>query len=102
MLYAYVITGGHDYMVESLDVTISAVEIIVPYNISIHNDNVFEANESFILTIDSSSVPSRVIVQPDCVTVVTIVDDCEGKLYILCMKVQYCIVKMFKGQNICG
>ena len=33
MLYAYVITGGDDYMVESFGVTVSAEEIIVPYNI---------------------------------------------------------------------
>ena len=54
---------------------IPAGEISITVNISIHADNIFEANESFILTIDSSTVPGRVIVQPDCMTVVTIVDD---------------------------
>ena len=80
MFYAYVITGDYDYMMESFDVTISAGEIIVPYNISVHADNVFEANESFILTVDPFTLPSRVIVQPQCMAVVTIVDDGEGKL----------------------
>ena len=72
------ITGGDDYIVESPDVTISAGEIIVPYNISIHADNVFEGNESFVVTVDSSSLPSRAVLQPDCMTVVTIVDDDGG------------------------
>ena len=49
------------------------------FNITIIDDNTFESNESFILTIDSSTLPSRVLVQPDCMTVVTIVNDDIGE-----------------------
>ena len=52
-------------------------------SLAIINDNVFEANESFILTVESSSLGSRVLVQPDCMTVVTIVDDDRELLYYI-------------------
>ena len=76
-----VITGGDDYEPGPFSVIIPAGEISVTFNISIIDDNIFEANESFTLTIDSSSLPSRVLVQPDCVLMVTIVDD-DGELHI--------------------
>ena len=48
----------------------------LPVNISIIDDDTFEGNESFILTIiNSSSLPSRVSVKSDCMAIVTIVDD---------------------------
>ena len=58
---------------------IPAGEISITVNVSIHADNVFEENESFILIVDPSTLPSRVLVQPHCMTVVTIVDD-DGEL----------------------
>ena len=76
----YITTVGDDYETGPFNVTIPAGEISVSFNVSLINDNVFEANESFILTIDSSSLPSGVLVQPDCMTVVTIVDD-DGELF---------------------
>ena len=76
----YITTVGDDYKTGPFNVTIPAGEISVSFNVSLINDNVFEANESFILTIDSSSLPSGVLVQPDCMTVVTIVDD-DGELF---------------------
>ena len=36
------------------------------------------------MTVDSSSLPSRVLVQPECMTVVTIVDD-DGELFYVCI-----------------
>ena len=67
-----------------MSVTIPAGEISVLLNTSIIDDNIFEANESFTLTINSSSLPSRVLVQPDCVLIITIVDD-DGELHINCV-----------------
>ena len=52
-------------------------------SLAIIDDNIFEANESFILTIDSFSLGSRVLVQPDCMTVVTIVDNDRELLYYI-------------------
>ena len=42
----------------------------------------FEGTETFTLTIDSFSLPSKVSLQTDCVLTVTIVDD-DGELLIL-------------------
>ena len=76
----YVTTVGDDYETGPFNVTIPTGEISILFSIPIVNDSIFEANESFILTIDSSTLPSRVIVQSNCMTVVTIVDD-DGELF---------------------
>ena len=62
----YMITGDDDYKPGTFNITIPAGEIQVPFNISIIDNNALEANESFSLTIDSSSLPSRVLLQQDC------------------------------------
>ena len=52
----------------------------VPFDIPIINDTIFEGNETFMLTIEPSSLPANVDVtvgSPDQATV-TIVDD-DGK-----------------------
>ena len=81
------IIGGDDYEIGSLHITIPAGEINVPINISIIHDNVFEGNESFSLSLDPSSLPSRVL--GVCLLMVTIVDDSEGKL---CFEIFVCII----------
>ena len=48
-----------DYESETFNITIPAGEISVPFNIQIIDDNTLEANESFSLTIDSSSLPMQ-------------------------------------------
>ena len=50
----------------------------VPFDIPITDDNVYEGNEDFILTIDSSSLPTGGSVGTPGQATVTIVDD--GKL----------------------
>ena len=80
-VHTYVTTGGDDYITGPVNVTIPTGETSVSYNISLVNDDdIFEANETFFLRIDPSSLPSRLLVQPDCTTVVTIVDD-DGKIF---------------------
>ena len=79
----YIITEGDDYEFETSDVTIPAGNISVSFNISIIDDNIFEANESFNMTIDSSSLPHRFLVQSvDCMVIMTIFDD-DGELLYL-------------------
>ena len=46
----------------------------VPFNVSITEDNILEGNETFNLIIDSSSLPSKVIIANGQATV-TIVDN---------------------------
>ena len=55
--------------------TIPAGQISVPFYVPINDDNVFEENEEFLLTIDQSSSLDGVIVGNPNVTVVNISDN---------------------------
>ena len=89
-----IITGGDDYAPGPFSVTIPAGETSVPFNISIIDDNIFEANELFTLTIDSSSLSSRVLVQPGCMAIITIVDN-EGELIMYKVLIIGCCVHIY-------
>ena len=67
--------GGDDYVSRPFSATILAGETSVVFNLSINDDNIYEEDEIFTLTIDSSSLPIGVSVQRDCLLMVTIVDD---------------------------
>ena len=56
------------------------------FNVSIMIDNIFESNESFNLMINSSSFPSRVFLQPDCILRITILND-DSKLLSFDLKI---------------
>ena len=62
--------------------TISIRKNTVTFNLSVVDDNVFEGTETFTLTIDSISLPSKVSLQTGCMLMVTIVDD-DGELLML-------------------
>ena len=47
----------------------------VPFDVPINNDDIFEGNENFTLTIDPSSLPTDVSVGNPGSAVVTIIDD---------------------------
>ena len=66
---------GDDFESGPFNITIPAGESQVSFNISIIDDDVFEGNESFSVTIDPSSLPSRIILFSTCLLNVTIVDD---------------------------
>ena len=72
-----VIGGGTDYTSGPYTVTFSANSTTASFDVSINNDNVLESDETFILTIDPTSLPSNVAVDISNSTV-TIMDD-EGK-----------------------
>ena len=76
----YFMYVGDDYESGPFNITIPAGESLVPFNISIIDDDVFEGNESFCITVDRSSLPSRIIVSAVCLSIATIVDDDGGKL----------------------
>ena len=66
-----------DYSSGPYSVTFPAGVTIVPFNIPINDDNIFEENENFTLTINSS-LPTGVMVGNPGQATVTIVDnDCE-------------------------
>ena len=70
-----------DYGSRPYEVTFTAGTTEASFNVSLTDDNIFERNEKFMITIDPSSLPSNVTVgDPDQVTV-TIVDN-DGKYFI--------------------
>ena len=71
------ITGGDDYFSGPYNVTFTAGTTYSSFTISIRNDNTFEDNESFALTI--TSLPNIITVGNPRQATVTIVDD-EGNV----------------------
>ena len=71
-------TGGVDYKSGPYTVTFPAGRTNVPFDVPIIDDVTSEGNENFNLTIDSSSLPSRVNINGLSRVIVTIVDN-EGK-----------------------
>ena len=66
-----------DYTSGPYSVTFPAGVMSVPFNIPVNDDNIFEENENFTLTI-SSSLPTGVMVGNPGQARVTIVDnDCK-------------------------
>ena len=77
----YIIADGNDYKNETFNITIPAGDTCASFNISIIVDDISEANESFSVTINSSSLPHRFLVPAeDCMMMITIVDD-DGQLF---------------------
>ena len=66
----------------------------VTFDIAINNDDVYEGNENFMLTINLSTLPTGVTVgNPDQATVTIVDDDCKyfhyHLNYVLCYTVQH-------------
>lgn len=65
------------------DVTFMAQDTRVSFTVPISNDDMFEGNEDFTLTIDPSSLTSHVTTSdPDQATVTIIDDDCKYFIWI--------------------
>ena len=67
--------GGVDYDSGPYTVTFSAGVISVPFDVLINNDNIYEGNEDFDLTIMRTTLPDGVKDHDPFRTTVTIVDD---------------------------
>lgn len=67
-----------DFYFGSQIIDFDAGMTMVQFNISINDDNIFEGNETFDLSINSSTLPNKVIVGNPGQTTVTIVDN-DGK-----------------------
>ena len=87
----YIISGGShgDYKSGPFNVTILPGNNSASYNISITDDNIFETNETFNLTINASSLLSRVVLQPNCMIVCTIIDNHDGELHVIALHAMY-------------
>ena len=71
------LADGSDYHSGPYLVTFSPGQTIVPFNVSINDDEIFEGNETFNLSINAIS-PSGVI-SGNITTVIIIVDDEHSK-----------------------
>ena len=67
--------GGDDYHSGPYEVTFPAGVTIVSFNISIHDDDEYEDDEKFILTINSDSLPDGITTDsPSRVTTIIVND----------------------------
>ena len=73
--YCIVLEGDKDFDVVTYDVEIQSNITHVPFNVSINDDNIFEGNENFTLTITSASLPTGITIGKPSQTTVTILDD---------------------------
>lgn len=74
----YYITGGVDYESGPYTASIPAGDTSGSFDVRIIDNNIFEEDETFTLTIRESSLPSLIMPMLMCRLEVTIVDDdCE-------------------------
>ena len=64
-----------DYTSGPYTVTFPAGQTTATFDVPIIDDNIFEGNENFILTIDGTSLPTGVTASSPDEATVTIVDD---------------------------
>ena len=76
------VTGGVDYESRPYTITFPAGVTKIPFKVPITDDNIFEGNEYFILTIDSSSLSNNVTLGSPSQVIVNISDSNDGKCYV--------------------
>ena len=76
LINVHIVTESEDYESGPFNIIILAGEISTSFNISIIDNNVFEINESFNVTIDQSTLSDRVLLNTvGCIVSATILDD---------------------------
>ena len=88
ILFCDMAGGGIDYNSGPYNVTIPAKERGVFFSVFINDDKILEDNETFNLTINSSSLPDRVIVT-NLNKATVIIEDNDGKYVIYYYKYSY-------------
>ena len=78
LIWSITIGGGIDYGSGPYTVTFVAGQTHNVFNVPLNNDGYYEGNENFVVTINSSSLPSRVTPGNPSQATVTIVDN-DGK-----------------------
>ena len=76
------VTGNMDYHPRPFSITFRASVNSIPVIVGLIDDNTFEGNENFTLTIDPSSLPNNVMVTEPSKVVVVISDDNDGRSVI--------------------
>ena len=78
-----IVTGNMDYQRRLFALTFTASVNAIPVTVVLIDDDIFEGNETFTLTIDPSSLPNDVMIAQPKEVVVLISDDNDGKLVII-------------------
>lgn len=71
--------GGTDYTSGPFNVTISAGQTNASLHVTITDDNIYEEDEEFILTIDQSSTLSGVLIGSPDTAMIVISDNDDSK-----------------------
>ena len=76
-----IVTGDVDYLHRSFTLTFTASVNAIPVTVVLIDDNIFEGNETFTLTIDHdpSSLPNNVMITQPSKLVVVISDNNDGR-----------------------
>ena len=74
----YVTGGGVDYTSGPYTITFLPGQTSATFDVPINDDNIYEINEDFMLTIDETSLPIGITCGSPGEVAVTIVDD-DGK-----------------------
>ena len=70
-----------DYVFRPFSLPFTASVTSIPLRVQINDDDTFEGDERFTLTIDSTSLPKNVVVNEPSTVVIVISDDKDGKWY---------------------
>ena len=83
-MYCSIITGGGiDYDSGPYSITFPAGQTRTVFTVPLANDNSFESNENFVLTINSSSLLSRITPGNPHQATVTIVDNDRKEFLVM-------------------
>ena len=74
-----VVTGNVDYQRRPFSLIFSGIVNSIPIIVRLIDDNIFEGNENFTLTIDSSKVPGNIMVAQPSEVVIVISDNNDGR-----------------------
>ena len=82
-----VLIGGDDYVDGPYSLLLTSGLTRVSGQVRILDDNIYEGTENFSLTIDSLSLPVRVMVAANCQHIITIIDNRKHNKKCLVMDV---------------
>ena len=85
---SYYLIGGDDYHSGPYNITFPAGVTTVSFNISIHDDDMYEDDENFTLTINNNSLPDGIITGSPS-TIIMIIKDDDSKRILIYIHILY-------------
>jgi len=81
------LSGGKDFATGSYKVRFPPGVTRATFNVMIIDDDTIEGTETFYLSIDSSSLPNRISLLPNCTLTVKLIDDDDHKCKLTCVEI---------------